>query len=84
MASAFRRLFLLSATCSMPVDLSHVYLRDRMRVDCALCLRGLAKMMNLAVVSEERVELSHWAAEAVEAWRSVCFAACPMRKEMCA
>ena len=57
----------LSATCSMPVDLSHVCVRDRMRVDSAWSLRGVVKMMNLAVVSGERAELSHWAAEAVEA-----------------
>ena len=51
----------------MPVDLSHVYVRDRMRLDSAWSLRGVVKMMNLAVVSGERAELSHWAAEAVEA-----------------
>ena len=51
----------------MPVDLSHVCVRDRMRVDSAWSLRGVVKMMNLAVVSGERAELSHWAAEAVEA-----------------
>ena len=55
----------------MPIDLSHVHLRGRMRVNCAWSSRGAVKMMNLAAVSEERAEPSHWAAEAVEAKRSV-------------
>ena len=67
----------------MPVDLSHVYLRDRVRVDCAWSLRGVVKMVRLAVVSEERAQLLHWTAEAVDAKRVVCFVAFRCARNVC-